>query len=108
MTFHRKAKIGRVIGILGMVGAIYGLDRMYSAVLVHQGVRLAETILYSSVVVGIAGFIVARYNDAHAERNDTTDSVAIETLAKLGKKMRKQSLIAKDPDSTKVSPGSNN
>ena len=96
MSFRCNVSIGRFVGILGLVGAIYGLERVDKAVVVGSGIILAMAILLISVFVGVIGFVVARYSKARATQERTSERLVVETLAKVGPKMYEESRNTKN------------
>lgn len=82
MSYRVKAFLGSVIEVLGFLGTLYGLLRVYRAVYAGQGEAPAMTILLISVVVGSFGVIVACYSGARAKNSSEPERLALEALAR--------------------------
>lgn len=95
MSFRTQAHLGRISEVVGLLGTLYGLQRIFENGSSGQGALLAIGILLISVVVGMAGFIAARYNATRDENDNRSDRLAVETLAKLGKQAQRQPLQPK-------------
>lgn len=88
MSPRKKAVIGYILGTGGLLGALYGLNNLLAAIASGVGGKKAAAILLGAVVVGIAGFMTARFQTAQAQYIHDPDTLAVETLAKLGKAMQ--------------------
>jgi hypothetical protein len=89
MNYRVKAFLGSAIEVLGFLGALYGLLRVYRAVYASSGTAFAMAILLVSVAIGSFGVIVARYSGARAKNNSEPERLALEALAKAQQQLLK-------------------
>jgi hypothetical protein len=95
MSFRNKAHLSRIGEVIGFLGTLYWLQRVFEDSISGQNPLFAMGFLLLSVGIGVTGFITVRYNAVRDETDSLSDRVAMETLSKLGQQAQKQSLRPK-------------